>query len=462
MENYTLFASWEVAPLLAEHQWANIKANKNLLKICPVERKLKYVCKDGAQYLFLEKNYWNELKKWCSENENNIEFFQKHLRNFHTKADLVKRKIDIITRVKPSQLSDEELALIYNKVVEQINEITPFDQFGMIAEPIFVEKLSKIISKEAIAAATMSPWPSTTIKEELAIVNAALESITNPNAIDKSTAQLAERYGYIPVFCFNQSWTAEHYVAEITEKAKLGKEKLQQRKVELENFEKTTMEKTTTATAGINSPLPEIIQVLSFTRNEAELVLSYSNWKMQQFYKEICKRLSISAAQMRFYTQEELTSAIIQRKANAEILNKRSASAVGIYTDAHTERLLEEQEIIELMKNTEKSGATQQPMCACSGKASGKIKIVRNADDVRDFKQGEILVAKWTCVDFLTAMKKAAAFITEGGGITSHASVIARELNVPCIIGYKNATTTFKNGDVVEVNAEQLKVEKVN
>ncbi|MFH0713134.1 MAG: PEP-utilizing enzyme [Candidatus Micrarchaeota archaeon] len=463
MENYTLFGSWESCPLLAGHQWVNVKANKNLLKICPIERKLKYVCKNGSQYLFLENNYLTELKKWCSENENNSAFFQKHLRNFHTKAELVKRKIDTITRVKPPKLTDEELAVVYNKVVEQINEITPFDQFGMITESIFVEKLSKIISKDAIAAATMPPWSSTTVKEELAVVNAALESITNPSAIDKGTVHLAEHYGYIPVFCFNQSWNEEHYENEISEKAKLGREKLEQRKTELENFEKTTREKITAATAGINSPLPEMLQVLSFTRNEAELVLSYGNWKMQSFYKEICKRLSISAAQLIFYTQEELTSAIIQRKANAEMLNKRSTSAIGIYTDCHSERLLEEKEINELMKNAAvKSGATQQPMCACPGNATGKIRIVRNADDILNFQQGEILVAKWTCVDFLPAMKKAAAFITEGGGITSHASVIARELNVPCVIGYKNATTAFKNGDVVEVNAEQLKVVKVN
>ncbi|MFA6445786.1 MAG: PEP-utilizing enzyme [Candidatus Paceibacterota bacterium] len=57
--------------------------------------------------------------------------------------------------------------------------------------------------------------------------------------------------------------------------------------------------------------------------------------------------------------------------------------------------------------------------------------------------------------DFLSLMNKASAFITDEGGITCHAAIVARELNKPCIIGTKIATKVLKDGDMVEVDAER-------
>ena len=57
--------------------------------------------------------------------------------------------------------------------------------------------------------------------------------------------------------------------------------------------------------------------------------------------------------------------------------------------------------------------------------------------------------------DYLSAMKKAVAFVTDEGGITCHAAIVARELNKPCIIGTKIATKVLKDGDEVEVDADK-------
>lgn len=58
-----------------------------------------------------------------------------------------------------------------------------------------------------------------------------------------------------------------------------------------------------------------------------------------------------------------------------------------------------------------------------------------------------------TSVDFVPIMKRASAFVTDEGGITSHASIVSREMNKPCIIGTKIATQVLKDGDLVEVDA---------
>src|SRR3989338_154443 len=84
---------------------------------------------------------------------------------------------------------------------------------------------------------------------------------------------------------------------------------------------------------------------------------------------------------------------------------------------------------------------------AMTGKARGKVRIVLEYADMERFQDGEILVASMTVPDFLPAMNKASAFVTNEGGITCHAAIVAREMKKPCIIGTKIATKVFKDGD---------------
>ena len=70
------------------------------------------------------------------------------------------------------------------------------------------------------------------------------------------------------------------------------------------------------------------------------------------------------------------------------------------------------------------------------------------------FKDNTILVTSMTRPEYLPAMKKAIAIVTDEGGITCHAAIVSRELGIPCVINTKNATETLKNGDLIEVKAD--------
>ena len=74
-------------------------------------------------------------------------------------------------------------------------------------------------------------------------------------------------------------------------------------------------------------------------------------------------------------------------------------------------------------------------------------------ENIRTVRSGEILVTAMTTPDYLPAMHKAAAFVTDEGGVTCHAAIVARELKKPCVIGTKFATQIFKTGDKVDVDA---------
>jgi phosphoenolpyruvate synthase/pyruvate phosphate dikinase len=98
---------------------------------------------------------------------------------------------------------------------------------------------------------------------------------------------------------------------------------------------------------------------------------------------------------------------------------------------------------------------------ACRGKAKGTVKIIRNANDLNKIKMGDIMVAIKTQPQYVLAMNRAAAIVTDMGGITSHAAIVSREFGIPCIVGTLNATKILKDGDRVLIDAEKGLVKKI-
>lgn len=107
--------------------------------------------------------------------------------------------------------------------------------------------------------------------------------------------------------------------------------------------------------------------------------------------------------------------------------------------------------------NEEMKGKSQviKGVIAYRGKVKGEVSILKKIAEMKNFKNGAILVASMTRPQWMPAIKKAAAIITDEGGILSHAAIISRELGIPAIIGTEIATRVLRDGDLVEVDAEQ-------
>ena len=88
------------------------------------------------------------------------------------------------------------------------------------------------------------------------------------------------------------------------------------------------------------------------------------------------------------------------------------------------------------------------------GYGVGKATVVLNPDDAnRDMTKGDILVTGMTDPDFVPFMKMASAIVTDKGGITSHAAIVSRELNIPCVVGTETATQVMKTGKEYTVDS---------
>lgn len=88
------------------------------------------------------------------------------------------------------------------------------------------------------------------------------------------------------------------------------------------------------------------------------------------------------------------------------------------------------------------------------GIVTGHVRILQSSSQIGQLISGEILVAEQTNPDFVPAMKKAAAIVTDLGGRTSHAAIVSREIGIPAIVGTLKATKTLRTGDVITVNGE--------
>lgn len=91
---------------------------------------------------------------------------------------------------------------------------------------------------------------------------------------------------------------------------------------------------------------------------------------------------------------------------------------------------------------------------AYKGIVKGRVRIIHGFADMSSFLDGEILVTEMTNPDYLPIMKKAVAIVTDEGGMTCHAAIVARELKKPCVVGTKIATKILRDGDMVEVDAD--------
>lgn len=95
---------------------------------------------------------------------------------------------------------------------------------------------------------------------------------------------------------------------------------------------------------------------------------------------------------------------------------------------------------------------------ASPGISAGAVKIIKSPNEIGKVLEGDVLVAEMTNPDYVPAMRRAAAIVTDKGGRTSHAAIVSRELGIPAIVGTTQATTMLKTGEVVTVDGSTGKV----
>lgn len=164
--------------------------------------------------------------------------------------------------------------------------------------------------------------------------------------------------------------------------------------------------------------------------------------------REFAKSINIPFEELKFYRAKKLLDSVKE---------KYSPGMAFVYLDG--EVLFQEEPII-VIESQDKINEFKGNV-AYKGIIKGTVKIIKDVSELEKVKLGDILVTQMTFPSFIPAMIKASAFVTDEGGITCHATIVAREMKKPCVIGTKIATKVLKDGDVVEVDADKGIVRKI-
>jgi len=188
----------------------------------------------------------------------------------------------------------------------------------------------------------------------------------------------------------------------------------------------------------------------------------------RKLFGEIGKRMGIVPANMSYVLKNEVLD-FLRKEENVDedtVLARKNGFTI-CYDDKKEIKCAHEEKAVSLIKefgivlDEGKSGEIIGTI-ASKGSAKGRVVIVRGVADLKEVEKDDILVAVTTHPDYVTAMQKAAAIVTDEGGIACHAAIVSREFGIPCIVGTKIATKAFKTGDFVEVDANHGFVRKTS
>jgi len=177
---------------------------------------------------------------------------------------------------------------------------------------------------------------------------------------------------------------------------------------------------------------------------------------LDKMLEEIGRRKGLTLGEMKYVLPEE----ILKNSLDKQVVRKRMRHCMVVW-DREKEKFIVTCDGNEIEKRKheifgEKDHSKEiieiEGSVANKGRITARAFVTMSAAEAKTMKDGEILVTSMTSPDFIIAIKKAAAIVTNEGGILCHAAIVSREFGIPCIVGTKLATQLIKTGDLVEVD----------
>lgn len=194
--------------------------------------------------------------------------------------------------------------------------------------------------------------------------------------------------------------------------------------------------------------------------------LIFSGGYSDQLIALLARQFSVTVDQLKMYKVTEALNLFRKRKVSQTILKDRSTfiqyakNGTMIYYEGEKARSM----LKEFLADKDGFDREISGTIANKGLVHGRVKVIPTdyysdfallGKLIREMKKGDILVAETTSPELMPACKKAAAIVTDQGGLLSHAAIVSRELEIPCIVGTGSATEILKDGDSVEVDANK-------
>ncbi len=430
-----------------------------------------------------------------------IKLWDKDEKNFY----------DICNKIKSmnlTKLTDKELFALYRdfseKTILRCSSSSIIDGFALGSDQIVADMIHKLLKEKGlennypdIFSKLTAPVDQSFINEaEVSLLRIALmiENANNglkkyilENNADASLEELKDKKYKLILAVLEEHeqdyfWSKNNYVqAYILDKKHFMKDI---KEIFDTNFNISAEIKKITDTPKLNKEVKEKLVVRldlsQHLKNLIRILEDFTKWQDDRkrstywyinygskLIEEIGKRKNLNLHEMKYLTptevkaleaqtpSEEYKKEIQQRMKESAFMdiNQECICVIGKELEQLKDAVLQSEDYSQIKEF--------KGLCASSGIARGRVKIVKSATEVSKVEKGDILVAVMTRPDYVAGMKKAAAIVTEEGGVTCHAAIVSRELKIPCVIGTKIATKALKDGQMVEVDATNGIVRKI-
>lgn len=464
------------------------------------------VFQNGGGKYYPDKKEWQWAENYAlNKTKKDPQFIEKLLKKFKKELPRLRRIDKKIKEADLDQVSDKGIYEFLNKYIETYKEVYPWSEpFAFwLSQPLtdYLEGYLRDILKtryqeklfgEYFEILITPPEMAFTTREEKALLEIALEiskntqlrnvfvnkstkqiikELNNHNKINKMLDKHTNDFTWVPFDYGNPSWDKEYFVETIAEMFKMGLNIVERYKA-LNDFYKDIIQKqkgifTELGIDRKHQKLFRALQIATHTIDYKKETLTQSHFAVQKLMDEIQKRLRLTRKQTMRLTLEDIRNAFVNKESvDKKILDERYKLTVDLVYDNKSKymwgkdatKFLREQ---GLTKKKIKESKETKGICASGGKTIGSAKIIKSPKEFKKMKNGDVLVTYMTTPEYVPVMRKASAIVTNEGGLTCHAAIVSREMNIPCIVGTKNATGIFKDGDKLEIRANHGVARKI-
>lgn len=297
-------------------------------------------------------------------------------------------------------------------------------------------------------------------REEIDLLNIKAEAKKRGDNIERLLKEHADEYGWLPMYDHDiNPWDKEYFKNRMISLPENPQKEIVQRKEELNKRRGRIEEILQELNDSELSRLTNLLQKYIILRTYRTDIVRIAYYNMNLFFKEIGNRMGLKGNEIAYTTIDEIFNFLTNRKVILrEIIKERMKHflllKIGekleiIYNKDRIDNILENQlsrpELVDVLKGSGVYGGIKQ----------GRVKIIEDVKDKYKMQEGDILIATMTTPEMHSIIEKAGAIVTDEGGITCHAAVVSREFKIPCVIGTEYATKVLKDGDLVEVNAKE-------
>lgn len=303
------------------------------------------------------------------------------------------------------------------------------------------------------------------MEQQIDLYRAAYDVQRNTSHTFKRAQELQEKYGWLPLWSVTaQPLKTAYYEKEILNLSKQDIDypneitKLKNNELDLQKKLKETLD--VIQASKILRRYIYFLQEYIYLRGYRRNIISHAHYNHLPLLKAIGRRTGIGKTVL-YMSYQEMLDLLQNKLTNPEEIKKRKNGYAVYEKDGCLEIIVGSNKIKKLLGEVDKdyNSNTSQPAfvkgrVASRGNVRGKACVVMSIQEIGKVKKGVILVTPMTTPDFTPILRKISAIVTNEGGVICHAAIVSREFKIPCIVGTCNATEIFKDGDLLEVDAE--------